>query len=852
MIKFFLAIIVVSVISMLLLWCCKPSRTNITLESGVSKELAQKRKAMLSDLRYELFFDIPAVKTEQVDGKIKIRFSLDNVEEVVLDFREDSSHIREVMVNGARIVCKLHNEHLIIPRDVVAKGANEIDIVFIAGNQSLNRNDEFLYTLLVPDRARTLFPCFDQPDLKALFILSLEVPEAWVAVSNTLSQKEEQTGERKRIYFGETEPLSTYLFSFVAGKLEKTSETRANRTIAIYHRETDPQKLKQTKIIFDQVYASLAWLEEYTGISYPFQKYELIILPGFQYGGMEHTGATIYTDRRMFLSEHSTIDEELSRMLLIAHETAHMWFGDYVTMAWFDDVWTKEVFANYFAARMTEPQFPEVNHRLNALNQFFASSYTEDRTEGANPIKQQLDNLRDAGLMYGQIIYNKAPVVMNMLAKLMGEENFRKGIQEYLKTYAYSNATWEELIDILDKHTPEDLKIWSEVWVNRKGMPAITTTQESGGIKIRQQDPYNRKIVWLQPLRLLFKKDGMTGMVETFLTDSVARVNVPFDAGLILPNIDGESYGYFVLGGETTDYCMKHLGDFTEPVTRLSVIMTLYENMLNGKIAPEDFTVTLLNYLPEEENNLIYDAAVKYIGNCCSYYMKENKEEMEKLLLDRSKNAGKSEFQLLAFRALLNQFFTPECTGTLFGIWDKQQPFQGLMLNENDYIKMAYELSVRLPEQQVQICQKQLQRITNPDRRQEFAFITQALSPDVTRRDSFFNALLHVENRRVEPWVTRALYYLNHPLRQEEALKYIRPSLDILQEIQRTGDIFFPKNWISSCLSGHNSIEAAGYVRQFFKEHPDYPILLKNKVLQSADHLFRIEANKKLAASVKD
>ena len=115
---------------------------------------------------------------------------------------------------------------------------------------------------------------------------------------------------------------------------------------------------------------------------------------------MEHAGATLYADRTMFLEPNATKDDFMSRSMLIAHETAHMWFGDYVTMKWFDDVWTKEVFANYFASRIVEPLYPDVNHRLNFIRDYIPASYSEDRTAGANPIKQDLDNLRNAGFVY--------------------------------------------------------------------------------------------------------------------------------------------------------------------------------------------------------------------------------------------------------------------------------------------------------------------------------------------------------------------------------------------------------------------------------------------------------------------
>lgn len=144
-----------------------------------------------------------------------------------------------------------------------------------------------------------------------------------------------------------------------------------------------------------------------------------------------------------------------------------------------------------------------------------------------------------------------------------------------------------------------------------------------------------------------------------------------------------------------------------------------------------------------------------------------------------------------------------------------------------------------MPGQYKLITEKQAQRIKNPDRLREFKYVAQAIVPDLRVRDSLFHTLLVAENRRIEPWVLQMVYFLNHPLRQQQALNYIRPALENLQEIQRTGDIFFPKNWMAVCLKGHASPEAAGIVRQFLDERPDFPPLLKNKILQSADHLFR-------------
>ena len=175
----------------------------------------------------------------------------------------------------------------------------------------------------------------------------------------------------------------------------------------------------------------------------------------------------------------------------------------------------------------------------------------------------------------------------------------------------------------------------------------------------------------------------------------------------------------------------------------------------------------------------------------------------------------------------------------LWQVWFQQQPWPGLQLSAEDYNTLACELALRRPADLEQIHSVQRSRITNTDRLARFDYVWPSLSPDKAVRDSVFASLLEPGNRSTEPWAQESLRLLNHPLRQQEALGYIVPALDEMQEIQRTGDIFFPKNWIVATLSGHDSPEATALVRNWLDAHPDYPVLLKNKILQAADPLLR-------------
>ena len=830
----------------LLTACGNPAPDAVLLQPGVSRELAQFRKEHFEGVRYNLFFSIPESREEAVTGTAEITLAVREKQPVIIDFRGEPEQVASVLLNGRKVPYTVKDEHIVIGAKDVANGENRVTVEFTANDQSLNRRDEFLYTLLVPDRARTLFPCFDQPDMKSLFTLSLEVPSSWQAVANGAIEQVDSTSVtgRRRVYFRETEPLSTYLFSFVAGKLTRETYSRDGRNISIYHRETDPKKVAQCPDIASEVFDALEWQEEYTQIPYPFAKYDLIILPGFQFGGMEHTGATLYTDGRMFLNENPTLNERLGRSSLIAHETSHMWFGDFVTMEWFNDVWTKEVFANFYASRMIEPLFPEVNHSLNFMLDYIPAAYSEDRTAGANPVKQQLENMRDAGLMYGNIIYDKSPVILEMLVKKMGKEPFRKGIREYLKTYAYGNATWEGLIGILDTYTDDDLSAWSRVWVNEKGMPEISC--EAGKkLYVEQSDPLGRGLLWEQDLSfLIVHPDGETEEVQaTFAKNERLKfVDLKRQAGegsFVIPNADGKGYGFFRLLEKDTKACLAYLPACKDEVLRGSLLITLYENLLNRTISSEFYMEAMLDYLPGENNSLLFSAALGYIGNCQRLYPSDPKK-LEQVLWRIVTTAEQPQRRLQAFRQYRSIARSPEAVGRLYAFWKDGKAPAGCSLSENDYISLSYGLAIQMPDKADEIVATQQARIINPDRKRQYAFISPSVSPRKEVRDSVFASLLVAGNRRVEPWASAALSNLNCQLRQKEAVGYIRPALEVLQEVQRTGDIFFPRDWVRALLSGHTSPEAKKEVDDFFATHPDYPVLLSNKIRQQADHLYRL------------
>ena len=795
----------------------------IPVVDGVSHELAIYRSAHISDVTYDISFTVPAEKSKPVSFEEKLMFHWTGDEDLQIDFQGDASQLfQEILVNDTTVETVLINEHIVIPVQRLVQGDNSIILGGYSGDKALNRSDDYMYTLFVPDHARSVFPCFDQPDLKAVFDLKLTLPEGWVSISN-------QT--RK--------PIPTYLFSFTAGRFNVQTATRDGRLLTALYRETDPAKVAQLPIVFDQVAHSLRWMEDYTGIPYPFEHYGFVVLPGYQFGGMEHPGCIQFNDLRIFLGPEPTPDEELSRLNLIAHETSHMWFGDLVTMRWFDDVWTKEVYANFMADKIAREQVPDINHDLAFVKSHYPLALSTDRTQGTHPIQQPLDNMNKAGLLYGNIIYHKAPIMMSKLEKEKGADNLRDGLRCYLKRYAYSNATWDDLIVELDRFNPEhSAQSFSDVWVKQKGMPAINSAiLVNNVVRVAQSDPYGRHLVWKQGFDIGYMDENDKFCQHPiYMNDYDQLLSSSYSKGLFL-NSNAEGYGQFVLDREGVSMLSKAWKTMADnDLTRYAAVINLYENFHLDNITAKELTKVLLDFLTHEKNELIASTTCSYINDVMPCLDSKERASTEQRLFKLAQQHRLQSVRQTLLRQLSLKAVSPKVVNQLYNIWEKQS---ATYLNSRDYMRMAYHLAIMQPDRWHEILGVQRDRLNNEDQQREFDLISRACNPDAQAQQQLFNELLQAENRRVEPWARDLLALLNDPTREPFSNRYIVPALDALQEIQRTGDIFFPGYWLTGLLSGHHSDEAKSIVTQWIGAHTDLEPALMNKLKENAYWILR-------------
>lgn len=822
---------------------------------GVTRARALERAGRVSNLACALTLRVPDSRATDIHGRITISFTLTGARTpLVLDFAPDGGRLVSAHVNGTLVELTVTNGHILIPADALVEGATEVTFDFVAGDGPLNRRDDLLYSLFVPARASHVFPCFDQPDLKATWALTLDVPSGWKAVSNGRESEHRTAPSCDTYRFDRTAPIPTYLFAVAAGHFTIETVSHGGRTFRVFHVEPDTERLaRNLPAIAAQHAHALEWMERYTQVPYPFGKLDIVLIPSMQFGGMEHPGAIFYNADLLLLDTSATQQQDLNRANVIAHETAHMWFGNLVTMTWFDDVWLKEVFASFTAAKIVNPSYPDMNHALRFLVQHYPAAYSVDRTGGAHPIRQPLDNLDDAGSLYGPIIYQKAPIALRQLEILIGENTLRDALRDYLSTHAFGNASWPDLLRILHDRTPLDLAAWSRAWIDERDRPtlSISARRTPAGqtlLRVHQRDPLARDLVWPQHLQVLIGWGAATRTLDVNSGEPTVSIDDAEDLptpGWMLPGGGGLAYGAVELDDATIAFLTGHVHELDDALVRAVAYLSLWDAMLDGQIPPATLFETQLAAIASESDELgrqlLFDQVRQTFWRFTSVAARgAAAARLESVLLaglQRAVGASAKATWFTTLRAVACTEPTLEWLGT---IWDRTQSIDGLVLAEADETALTLDLALRWPHRAEAIIAAQTARIDQAERQARLSFIAPFVSPDAATRTAAFDRLADPAQRTRETWVLDAVRYLHHPLRAEASAYLVRPALALMRELQRTGDIFFPARWADATLAGHRSMSVASDVRRFIDTLPaDYPPRLLGILLTAADPLLR-------------
>ena len=779
---------------------------------------ADSRVGNITGILYQLTFNVPENPQAKVTGKATITFDTRTKQDVVLDFQGTPGNVLVYKGNkgkGKQASVKIQNNQIIIPGKLFKAGTNKVSLDFTSQDKAFVRSGSVLYTQVQADEGRALFPCFDVEGLRAQYQTTINAPAGWKAITVDISEK-----------------MAPSHYAFAVGKFNEKSSTVDGRTLRVFYTETDPAKVAQIDDVFKEVTKAMKWMEGYTGIANPYDKEGVVyILPSFQLGGLERRGAVALSEKTIFLGKKPSKEDLMKRTELIAHETAHIWFGNITAI---DEPWAKEVLANFMASKITSSQYKKNEFEINFMNTYMRNAMNLDRTEVSHPIAGEYGDPHDPVWMYDHINYCKAPVMMRMLEDEMGAEAMQKGLQQCIKDHYLGHISWNQIVETLDKQAPgAGVRQFCDVWVNQKGMPIITTSFKNGDVIVSQTDPYGRGLCWRQKFEL--KVISNLGQSQTIKVD-MQQPTMTFKQksgaapGYIIPNQDGRGYGRFTLDDNYVKILPMRLITTRNDLHRYTLLNLIHDNYLQGKLAPSHFG-ELFRFLGREKNPMIMETAIDQMHKIASDLTMQQRYTLELVIMDLLGENKTKECRQLVWRKLGTSAISPEVLNKLQTILDRHNES---VLDEHDYMEIAYRLAITRPDRRQQILEKERARLTTDELRQEFDFVSRATDPIASNRVEVFKSLLKPENRQNEAWVLNTLRLLNSDVYEPQSNVYIVEGLKALPEIQKTNSLAFPSRWTRTLISSHKSAEAKTEVQKFLNSSAGFPANLKNYVYESA------------------
>ena len=608
----------------------------ITGEEYLSQEEASKRKQIIQgDVSYEVSLNLQ--KGTNYSGVVTINFLVKHADDLILNF--SGKQIKSLIVNGVTVSGESTNfkniwkeSYLHIPKTLLkVKNLNSIIISFKnvynsdgTGLFSFTDVDgcQYLYTENEPYHCQKFIPCFDQPDIKGVMSLEVEGPEDWNIISNEGTLDVTLKGSRKKTLFSRTKPISTYLYCMCAGPWEKVqwSDTYKGIPMAIYSRKSLKEHLERhSENLKEVTNKCMKWYEEFFNFPYPFSKYDQIFVPEMNFGAMENPGSITFTDTALYQGEVK-VERLCVRAMVVAHEMAHMWFGDLVTMEWWNDLWLNESFAD-FAAFTCLHSLEFTFEHVNFMELWFSDQqwgFEQDKKPTTHPIAAEVVNTLQAETIFDGITYAKGAATMKQLFFLMGKQAFSKAINQYFCKYAWGNATLHDFIDSLNLHfTPVngyDLYKWKDEWISKAGINQILpewSFSDSTLSLLVHQSAYINEFPTLRSHKINVGIIGDNDVIhrkEIFIENKEkTSFSLQLDEEIgnvkaVYLNIDEYSFVQTNLDEVSFEYFQENLGKLNDSFLRNMIWKSIYDMVEDGKLSSKKFLDTVITNIHLENS----------------------------------------------------------------------------------------------------------------------------------------------------------------------------------------------------------------------------------------------------------
>ncbi|MEH0503864.1 aminopeptidase N [Streptomyces scabiei] len=688
--------------------------------TNLTRDEAQQRAALLTVDSYEIDLDLSGAQSEGGTYRSVTTVRFDVTESGATSFIDlVAPAVHEVTLNGDALdpAEVFADSRIALPG--LLEGRNVLRVVADAAytntGEGLHRfvdpvdDQAYLYTQFeVPD-ARRVFASFEQPDLKATFQFTVKAPSGWTVISNSPTPQP----ENDVWVFEPTPRISTYITALIVGPYHSVhsvyEKDGQSVPLGIYCRPSLAEHL-DSDAIFEVTRQGFDWFQEKFDYTYPFKKYDQLFVPEFNAGAMENAGAVTIRDQYVFRSKVTDAAYEV-RAETILHELAHMWFGDLVTMEWWNDLWLNESFATYtsIACQADAPGSRWPHSWTTFANSMKTWAYRQDQLPSTHPIMAEINDLDDVLVNFDGITYAKGASVLKQLVAYVGQDEFFRGVQAYFKAHAYGNTRLSDLLGSLEKTSGRDLKSWSKAWLETAGINILRPeieTDEHGVITafaIRQQAPAlpagAKGEPTLRPHRIavgLYELDDDSGKLirdeRVELDVDGELTSVPELVGrrrpaVVLLNDDDLSYAKVRLDERSLAFVTEHLGDFEASLPRALCWASAWDMTRDAELATRDYLSLVLSGIGKESDIGVVQSLHRQVKLAIELYADPAAREAlltrwtDATLAHLRAAAAGSDHQLAWARAFAATARTPEQLDLLEGLLEGTQTIEGLAVD---------------------------------------------------------------------------------------------------------------------------------------------------------------------------
>lgn len=857
--------------TILIFWIVTTKTLTTVLAHNLTQEAALSRFKQIEHISYEIKLVLSEENTD-FEGNTTISFRLKPIHTIpsnlsmpplYIDFEEGI--IKKILVNNKEEeIEKIFNGHQISLRreTLLPSDENRIEIFYSHpyssdGNGLHHFKDPtdgnvYVYTNSEPYNAHRIFPCFDQPDLKATFLATVEAPNNWRIVSNMPEQEIIKTDEKKIWKFPFSPYLSTYIFAIIGGPFS-IWENKTEKPLMRLMSRKSLEKYIDPSEWFQISREGMRFYQKQFGIPYPFEKYDQIIVPELNPSAMENAAAVTFSESFIHRSKRTELSRQI-RADTILHEMAHMWFGDLITMRWWNGLWLNESFASFMSSwAMSQSsllQFKEKKSWQNFFENMKRWAYAEDQLTTTHPVELTVEDTSFAESHFDGITYGKGASIIKQLQFFLGEDDFREGIQRYLQKYSYKNTNLNDFIKTLGEASGKNLSSWQKKWIQTSGLNTLKVKWECNKKKISQLSLIQSTL----PERAHRTKIGLYYYnSKSTVLDAIETLDVTYDSEqtqvkeaigkpcpeFIFPNEGDFDYVKIELDPVSLKKTAENLNKINDPLTRQMIWHLFWEQVLDGKMLPQKYADLVLKYLPKENNTLVLSQVLKTLisqSNSKEFLLKfleSNvlRKKYQSLLEDltqaqMSKSILGSDHQLTWFKAFIDHAFSNKAMKLCLALLKGEKKIKGLSIDSEYRWGLIQALARNANKDALKIIQLESSK-DSTDMGKKAAIFAEVSLPEKKRKLSWLNEInatpFNLPVSQLKEAMKGYLLFGQDELIKNDLTKTYFETLLKLSTSQIIEEKEYSKNYSQRMYPAFCDPIIIEHSKQFISSHPELP-----------------------------